>query len=206
MPYVLEGLVTTLNEDASVNLAPMGPIPTLDAEGQIQELIFRPFPESRTYRNLIAHPEGVFHVTDRVLPLAQAISRSFASTSVDWLPTKTIHGRLFPDACQAYEFRIRNRDETGQRMVLTAEVVQSHNLRPFLGFNRGAHAVIEAAILASRLHILERNVILHELDRLKVLIEKTADAEGRAAFDLLVHFIHAETQQTGNHADSARDD
>ncbi len=206
MPYVLEGLVTTLRSDGHVNFAPMGPIPTLDAQGRIQELIFRPFPDSRTYRNLVEHSEGVFHITDRVLPLAQAITRSFDSTSVDWKNTGTIKGFIFPEACQAYEFRIRDRDERGQRMVLTAEVVQSHDLRPFLGFNRGAHAVIEAAILASRLHILKRDVILHELDRLEVLIEKTADAEGRAAFDLLVHFIHAETQQSGNQADSARDD
>jgi hypothetical protein len=54
-----------------------------------------------------------------------------------------------------------------------------------LGFNRAKHAVIEGAILATRLHILPGNEILAELGRLQTLVDKTGAAAEQRAFDLL---------------------
>jgi hypothetical protein len=65
---ILEGIVTTLNGDRSVNVAPMGPI----VDETMQTLLLRPFQTSTTYRNLKRTGCGVLHVTDDVLLLAQA--------------------------------------------------------------------------------------------------------------------------------------
>ena len=64
---ILEGIVTTISPAGEVNIAPMGP--RVDAE--MRRLLLRPFNTSQTYRNLRQHGEGVFHVTDDVLLLAQ---------------------------------------------------------------------------------------------------------------------------------------
>ncbi len=42
---ILEGVITTLNEDRSVNISPMGPI----VDPQLKTLVLRPFRTSKTY-------------------------------------------------------------------------------------------------------------------------------------------------------------
>ena len=68
MPLVLEGLVSTLDADGGPHRL-MGPqVPAVEFD----RFTLRPFPTSQTYRNLLAHGEGVLHVTDDVLLLAKA--------------------------------------------------------------------------------------------------------------------------------------
>ena len=73
-------------------------------------------------------------------------------------------------------------------------LVGSGELRPFLGFNRAKHAVLEAAILATRVGILPDDEIRREMERLAVPVEKTAGAEEREAFELLRDYIRAPAQ------------
>ena len=72
MPFILEGIVTTRNEDGAVNVAPMGPIIDPDEAPHITRLHLRPFQTSTTFANLARTRQGVFHVTDDVLLLARA--------------------------------------------------------------------------------------------------------------------------------------
>src|SRR5262249_7176639 len=65
---ILEGLVTTRSPQGAMPLAPMGP----RVDEEMRRFLLRPFPPSQPYRNLLAHPEGVLHVTDDALLLAQA--------------------------------------------------------------------------------------------------------------------------------------
>ena len=65
---ILEGIVTTHNDDGSVNVAPMGPI----VDETMAWLRLRPFQTSVTFHNLRRQRSGVFHVTDDVLLLARA--------------------------------------------------------------------------------------------------------------------------------------
>jgi hypothetical protein len=72
---ILEGIVTTLDADGCVNVAPMGPI----VDESMTALHFRPFQSSRTYANLKQTQCGVFHVVDDVLLLARAAIDRFES-------------------------------------------------------------------------------------------------------------------------------
>ena len=65
---ILEGIVTSLDAEGKLNVAPMGPI----VEPDMARLVLRPFQTSQTYRNLKQRPSGVFHVVDDVLLLAKA--------------------------------------------------------------------------------------------------------------------------------------
>jgi hypothetical protein len=193
---ILEGIVTTLSPDGTVNIAPMGPhvdgpltLPspaTVAEEGRVkgQRFLLRPFPTSRTYQNLKAHGEGVLHVTDDVLLLARA-----ALGPVEPLPSlidaTEVRGVILADACRYYEFRVRSLDDSEQRVRIEAEVVQAGRLRDFFGFNRAKHAVVEAAILATRTDFLPLEEIEAEYRKLAVLVDKTGGPQEQAAFALL---------------------
>jgi hypothetical protein len=180
---ILEGIVTTIGADGEVNIAPMGP----RVEPEMKRLLLCPFKTARTYQNLKLHGEGVFHVTDDVLLLAQA-----AIGTVDppplLIPATQVQGHILRDACRFYEFRVRRLDDTQERTEIEVTVVASGRLRDFFGFNRAKHAIVEAAILATRLHLLPRAEILREFERLAVLVEKTGGKQEQAAFRLLLEY------------------
>jgi len=178
---ILEGLITTTNPDGSPHLAPMGP----HVEPDMRRFLLRPFPTSNTYRNLAAHGEGVLHVTDDVLLLAKAAVGAAEMPAVR--PSKEVRGWVIADACRAYEFRAANVDASEQRVRIECEVVRSESLRDYFGFNRGKHAVLEAAILATRLHLLQRDEVEAEYRKLRVIVDKTG---GPAEFEAMV-FLEA---------------
>jgi hypothetical protein len=70
-------------------------------------------------------------------------------------------------------------------------VVHRGTRREFLGFNRARHAVIEAAIYVTRLHLLPREFIESELARLQVIVDKTAGAEELEAMALLTEHVRS---------------
>ena len=169
-----EGIVTTRNEDGSVNISPMGPI---DDE-QLTQFTFRPFRSSTTYANLKRTGRGVFHVTDDVLLFAQA-----ALGQPDPLPQ--LEDLKLTDACRWYAFEIDSLDDSQQRTHIVAHTTDKGSQREFLGFNRAKHAVIEAAILATRVHLLPAEEIQAEFARLESPVFKTAGQAERKAFEFL---------------------
>jgi len=181
---IIEGIVTTTSDSGQVNIAPMGP----RVDSGMERFVLRPFPSSQTYRNLKAHGEGVFHVTDDVLLLAKA-----AVGSVEPWPSlvsaRCITGYVLEGACRAYEFRVLRMDESQERVSIDVEVVHTMRMRDFLGFNRAKHAVVEAAILATRKHLLPLEQIEAEYRKLTVLVEKTGGSQEREAFAFLMDYL-----------------
>ncbi len=191
MPFILEGIVTTRNSDGSINIAPMGPVVELEQEGEIKRFLFRPFQDSQTCQNLLATKQGVFHLSDDVLLFARAVTKKMTAAELPLLPAEKIEGKIISNACQWYEFQITSCDTSSIRTELKAEVLHTGSSRRFLGFNRAKNAIIETAILATRLHLLERDFIEEELKRFQIIIDKTAGEQEREAFDLLTIFIAA---------------
>jgi hypothetical protein len=182
---ILEGIVTTLDAAGSLNVAPMGP----DVEEGSPRIVLRPFATSRTYRNLAATGEGVLHVTDDVLMLARAAIGRLDVEALATRPADVVRGRILREACRYREFRVTALDASRERVTIEAETVAEGHLREFFGLNRAKHAVVEAAILATRLHLLPRAGILDECRRLAVLVEKTGGPAERAAFELLESYV-----------------
>jgi hypothetical protein len=73
-------------------------------------------------------------------------------------------------------------------------VVHRGTRREFLGFNRARNAVIEAAIHVTRLHLLPRAFIESELERLQVIVDKTAGPAEREAMALLADYVRGATE------------
>ena len=92
---------------------------------------------------------------------------------------------MLEEACRAYEFKVTAADTSEERLRLEARVVAVHEGRPFLGFNRARHAVVEGAILVTRLHLLDADEVRRQFRELAVLVEKTGGPREREAFRLL---------------------
>jgi hypothetical protein len=58
-----------------------------------------------------------------------------------------------------------------------------------MGFNRAKHAVLEAAILATRTHLLPKDQIRDEFSRLQVIVDKTAGPREQEAMALLTQYV-----------------
>jgi hypothetical protein len=70
-------------------------------------------------------------------------------------------------------------------VTIEAEVVHSGRQRDFFGFNRAKHAVLEAAILATRTSFLPLDDVAAEFRKLGVIVQKTGGPQEHAAFALL---------------------
>ena len=179
---ILEAIAITQDAAGRLNVAPMGPL-TPDAPGaDWTEFRLRPFVTSQTYSNLQTRPSGVLHVTDDVLLFALAV---LGKADPPTLPADKVAGRRLADCCSYFEFEIVAREGEGDRPTLVAAVRKHEQVRPWYGFNRAKHAVLEAAILISRLEILPYAEIAAELSRLEITVKKTAGAAEFAAFELL---------------------
>jgi hypothetical protein len=184
---IRECIVTTLNEEGSVHIAPLG---LIAEEGGF---IIAPFRPSATLDNLRSHPYAVANFTDDVLVFAGCLTGRR-----DWptRPSTHVPGVVLEGALSHAELAVDHVEEDEQRPRFHCRVVHEASHAAFKGFNRAQAAVIEAAILASRVHMLPREKIERELGYLQIAVEKTAGPREHEAWRLLVekieeHYKHA---------------
>ena len=176
--------MTTTNEDGTLNVSPMGP----RVDETLQEFVLRPFQTSTTYKNLKRTGVGVFHVTDDVEMLAHAAVGEL-DPEPPTLACDTIAGRILVGACRWFAVRVAELDDATERTTIVCRTVAQGEQRPFFGLNRAKHAVVEGAILATRLHLLAADEIAKQFDALRPLIEKTGGDAERRAFAFLDDYI-----------------
>ncbi len=187
---ILEGLITTINDGGGVNLSPMGPV----VNEAMTHCVLRPFKTSRTYHNLVQRREAVFHVTDDVELIAQS-AVAVPDPFPEMKPAEIISGWIIKDACRWYALQLRSLDDERERSEIVCEVVGQGRVRDFFGFNRAKHAVLEAAILATRTKILNGDEIVSEMMRLGRIVDKTAGEKELRAFQFLKRYIHRALQK-----------
>jgi hypothetical protein len=183
-PVILEGLLTTLDADGSTHVAAMG----AEVAEEFARLVLRPYQTSHTFHNLQRTREGVFHVTDNVEMIAQAVVGHFPLPPRQH-PAPVIRGTVLEDACRWYALAADTIDDSTPRATIVCRVVGAGRQRDFFGLNRAKHAVVEAAILATRLGRLPPARIQEDLQRLRPLVDKTGGAAERRAFALLEQYI-----------------
>lgn len=191
---ILESLVTTVDVHGRVNLAPMGPIVDDDlALNDANSIRFRlrPFVSSRTFSNLNAIGKAVIHVSDDAMTFARAAVGQIDSDEVATLVHRLDDTDWWPmiDCHRWFAVEVESIEHDNLKSQMDCRVVRSGTVRPFFGFNRGKHAVIEAAILATRTHLLPADEIANQLNQLRPLIDKTAGPREHAAFGLLTRII-----------------
>ena len=169
---IIETLFSTLNDEGRPNFAPMGA-----AWGE-DEITVRPFRDTTTYRNLVVASCGVANLTDDVLLFARA---ALEDVDPPWRPARHIRGAVLSDACLWRELEVIEESGAGARADIRCRVVWGERQRPFLGFCRARSAVIEAAILATRIHLHTREDVGAALDRYQDIVSKTGGERERKA-------------------------
>ena len=186
--FIREVIVTTQSMDGQPHIAPMG---VWEEDGLVTLAPFRP---SRTLDNVLACGVAVVNACDDVRVFAGCLTGRH-----DWpLLAGTTCGTLrLADAVSHEELELVRVDEDAQRPKLRCRVVRSEAHRPFAGFNRARAAVLECAILASRLHMLPADKIRNELAYLTIAIDKTAGPAEREAWRWLREKIDAHLDASG---------
>lgn len=177
---IVESIVTTLGADGSVNCAPMG------VEWGEEVIVLKPFLETATYRNVLATSAAVVNLVDDARVFARA---AISSPEYPTIPADVVRGVVLADCCSWRELTVRSIDSTPPRSRIETSVVHRGVRREFIGFNRARHAVLEAAIYATRLHLLERAFLESEIARLQVIVDKTAGPDEREAMALLTEHM-----------------
>jgi hypothetical protein len=181
---IIETIVTTMTPDGLINCAPMGVDWNPDAHPD--SIVLKPFLETATYRNVSATRAAVVNLIDDVRVFARA---AISNPSYETMPAHAVRGVVLAGACSWRELEVTSIDSTPPRSRIVTRVVHHGRQREFIGFNRARHAVLEAAIYATRVHLLDRTFLLSEVDRLQVIVDKTAGPRELEAMALLSEYI-----------------
>jgi len=179
---IVETIVTTVDANGVVNVAPMG------VEWGDDAIVLKPFVDTTTYRNVVATGAAVVNLTDDVRVFARA---AVSNPTYPTVPAVLVRGVTLADCCSWREVEVRAIDSTPPRARVDTAVVHRGMRREFIGFNRARHAVLEAAIYATRLHLLPREFVESEFARLQVIVDKTAGADEREAMALLTEHMRS---------------
>ena len=179
---IIESIVTTVDSEGRVNCAPMG------VEWGDEVIVLKPFLETATYRNVVATRAAVVNLVDdaRVFARAAISNPEYPTTSA-----VKVAGVVLTAVCSWRELEVRSIDSTPPRSRIDMTIVHRGVAREFIGFNRARHAVLEAAIYATRLHLLSRDFIESEMARLQVIVDKTAGPNEREAMAILADYVRS---------------
>ena len=182
MPEIREAVVVTIGPAGEPHLAPLG----LIAEGG--EWVLAPFHPSMTLDYLRRTPFATANFTDDVRVFAGCLTgrRDWPLVAAEHVPTPRLASTLVH-----IELAVVEVSESPSRPRFRCRVVHAAAHASFGGFSRAKAAVIEAAVLVSRLHMLPRAEIEAEFARLEIIVGKTAgEAELEAWMWLQAKAMH----------------
>ncbi|HKX40623.1 MAG TPA: DUF447 domain-containing protein [Burkholderiaceae bacterium] len=177
---IYETVISTVAPDGAPHVAPMG------VRYQGADVILMPFKPSTTLANIVASGHAVLNIVTDTRVFAGAVTGRR-----DWplQPTERIAGQRLDCALQHVELALAELHDDPQRPVLRMARVHEAHHAPYIGFNRAQAAVIEGAILVSRLHMLPSSKVDAEMNYLQIAIDKTAGPEEREAWGWLTDAV-----------------
>ncbi len=187
MPFIRETILTTRRDDGSTHIAPMG------VHEQGAGLVIAPFRPSTTLENLRREGCAVVNYPDDVRLYAGCLTgrRDWPLCEAERIPALRLR-----DCLAHTEVRVERMEDDELRPRFHCRIVHEASHAPFHGFNRAQAAVIEAAILVSRLHRLDPERISSEIDALRIAVDKTAGEREREAWDWLMAAIEAHRRRS----------
>jgi hypothetical protein len=188
---IIESIITTTAADGSVYIAPMGVI------WRDGHPVLAPFRPSSTLDNLRRSSAAVINHTDDVRVFAGCLTGRR-----DWpvRPSEHVGGWVLDNALSHQEVAVEQLEEDDLRPRFHCRVVHEATHRAFAGHNRAQAAVIEAAILVSRLHLRPWDKVERELAYLEIAVGKTAGPRETEAWGWLVARIAEFRRETRREA------
>lgn len=185
---IYETIITTLTKDGGVHVAPMG------IREQEEFIVIAPFRPSATLDNLMRERQAVINLTDDVRVFAGCLTGRR-----DWpvQPARAVRGGVLCQALAHKEVEVVTVQDDVVRPHFYCRMLYEASHAPFRGFNRAQAAVLEAAVLVSRLHLLPADRIDREIEYLRSAMEKTAGPQEQEAWDWLMERIAQYRREQG---------
>jgi hypothetical protein len=177
---IFETIISSVDLVGEPHITPFG----VRYEGE--NVVISPYKPSTTLDNILATKCAVMNLTDDVRVFAGAICKK------QNLPALQPNGHAAPrlaDCLAHVELELLEVRDDAVRPQLVMKKVAEVNHKPFAGFNRAQAAVIELAVLVSRLHMLPREKIQTEINYLQIAIDKTAGERETEAWSWLIEKI-----------------
>jgi uncharacterized protein len=183
-----ETIVTTADRDGHAHIAPMG------VRFESGLAILSPFRPSTTLDNIVATHSAVINYTTDVRVFAGCVT----GFQRDW-PTSVatvVESVRLAESLAHAELRLARFTDDDTRPVLRMECVHRETHAPFEGFNRAQNAVVEGAILVSRLFMLPASKVDSEIAYLQIAVDKTAGDAEREAWQWILDAIARYRRET----------
>ena len=174
-----EVIVSTINKDKKVHIAPMG-VKILQSNSK-KLVQISPFKPSQTLNNILETKIATVNYIDNV----KVFSGIVTGEKKDW------ELEVSDDKCAPHlqntnthmNVKVSEDHDDPVRPRIVCEVINEQIHRPFLGFNRAQFSVIELAVLSTRLGRIDDNKIKDEMKYLKIGIDKTAGKNEKEAWE-----------------------
>lgn len=177
---IYETIVTTQSAQGDIHIAPFG------VQWQEGQVVISPFKPSVTLNNILETGYAVLNLTDDVRVFAAAVVKKAAFATVA-LTSSCVR---LQDCLAHHVLKLEHVEDDELRPKLLLNVEDSAIHGPFMGFNRAQAAVIELAVLVSRLHMLPTDKITQEMRYLQIAINKTAGPRELEAWQWLVDRVN----------------
>ncbi len=183
---IFETVVSTVSLIGELHVAPMG------VRYQDGQVVLMPFKPSTTHDNIINSGCAVLNIVADTRVFAGCVTgrRQWPTQA-----TEKINGQRLMCALSHVELQLAHvHDDTQRPRLQMARLHEVHHT-PFIGFNRAQAAVIEGAVLVSRLHMLPAAKVDAEMAYLQIAIDKTAGAAEHEAWGWLQQAVAAHRVQ-----------
>lgn len=182
MPLIIETIVTTRALSGEIHVAPLGLIQRDD------RWIIAPFTPSTTLNNLRENPAAVANHVDDVRIYAGCVTGR-----KKWVLNRAekIDGGVLKAALSHWELKVEEVEEDDVRPRFICSTVHVGQHKSWSGFNRAQAAVLEAAVLCTRLKMLPKEKVESELEYLNIAISKTAGPREQEAWGWLMEKVEA---------------
>jgi hypothetical protein len=177
--HIFETVVTTCSQAGRVHVAPMG----VRYDGE--HVLLKPFRPSATLENVLTTRLAVLNLVDDVRVFAGCVTGRREWPVVDLEPALPWRAARLACALGHVLLRLDECDDDPERPTLRLRRSAEETHAPWRGFNRAQAAVIEGAVLVSRLRMLAREKVETEMRYLQIAIDKTAGAVEREAWGWL---------------------
>ncbi len=191
---IFETVVTTIAADGTPHVAPMG------VRYRGEQVVLMPFKPSTTHDNIVASGHAVLNIVTDTRVFAGCVT---GRKTWPTLAAERVPGLRLACALEHIELRLVETLDDVQRPVLRLARVHSVRHAPFAGLNRAQAAVIEGAVLVSRLHMLPSEKIDREMTYLQIAIDKTAGPGEHEAWAWLREAVATHRAKATNAANAA---
>lgn len=189
---IYECVVSTVSAQGEPHIAPMG-VRYLEA-GRV---LLRPFKPSATLNNILATRHAALNIVTDTRVFAGCVTgrRHWPLVAMAQAP-----GLRLACAQRHLELQLQTHTDDPQRPVLNLLALHDQSHAPFNGHNRAQAAVVEGAVLVSRLRLLPADKVEREMAYLQIAIDKTASDAEREAWGWLQQAVADHRSQAGEPA------